>query len=361
MLTKKLKRKIAIALSAGVIAVTSSYAAVPAPQTEAFSWGNVIGAVIGGAVTSAQLNQEIKTYNNTEEGSQAYFQAMKNQLGVNEDVELNAQLDTIMGNLTEAIGSVDPTIYDKPYNYFINKDTSFNAFCTIGHNMSVNTGLFGLINNEDEIAVVLGHEMGHGQKDHPAKGAKQSIGPQILANATGNIAGVLVANLWNNQGITKPMEWEADNLAFEYITHSNYNPGATAAIWQRVMDRSTGGGNEFLQFLAGGPDHPSDKQRRNNYLKKLKEYSNGHVEMDEGLIKVNGKDFATPAASNGMSAKERACFVLGNLAAAYHNGHDKGNVTVNGNVVMMGAQAIMESVEGDESAQVLADRLASIK
>ena len=41
--------------------------------------------------------------------------------------------------------------------------------------MSINTGLFSVLTNDDEIAVVLGHEMGHGQKDHPAKGARRSL------------------------------------------------------------------------------------------------------------------------------------------------------------------------------------------
>ena len=85
------------------------------------------------------------------------------------------------------------------------------------------------------------------------------------------------------------------------------------------------------------------------------------MELSDSLIKVNGKDFVTPAPSGDMSSAERACFVLGNLAAAYHNGHNKSAVTVNGNTVMLGAQAIMTTVEGDESAQVLADRLAGIK
>ncbi len=356
-----LNKKLITAVSAGIFALSFSYATVPVPQVQAFSWGDVAGAVIGGAISSAQLNDQIKKYNNTEEGRQEFFNDMKAQYGVCDDWEINNRVDIIMANLTAAVGSVDSTIYDKPYNYFVNNDKSFNAFCSLGHNMSINRGLFSVITNEDEIAVVLGHEMGHGQKDHPAKGAKRSIGPQILANATGNILGVLVANLWNNQGITKPMEWEADNLAFEYIIHSYYNPGATAALWQRVMEKSSGGGNDFLQFLAGGPDHPSDKSRRDNYLKLLHEYSDKHAELKDGVVKVNGKDFVIPAPFGDMSGAERACFVLGNLAAAYHNGHSSSDVYVDGNVVMMGDQAVITVVDGDESAQVLADRLASIK
>ena len=62
-----------------------------------------------------------------------------------------------------------------------------------------------------------------------------------------------------------------------------------------------------------------------------------------------------------MSAKERAYFVMGNLAAAYHNGHNNSSAYANGNTVMMGAQPIMTCTAGDEAAQTLADRLNSIK
>ena len=356
-----LKTRIAAACLAGTLAIGIQGAMAPA-AAEAMSTGSIIGAVIGGAAAASEANSYIKRYNNTEEGRQEYFQAMKQQYGVNDDYYLNNRLAGIMTNLTQAIGQVDGTIYDKPYNYFINTQKSFNAFCTLGHNMSVNSGLFNIIDNEDEIAVVLAHEMGHGQKDHPAKGMKRSIGPQILANATGNVVGVLVANAWNNQGITKPMEWEADNLAFEYMTHSPYNPGACAAIWQRVIDK--GGDNKsssFANFMAGGSDHPSNSSRRDNYAKKLTEYSQNHVTVKNGKVQVNGKDFVAPAAAAGMSGAERSYFVAGNLSAAFRNGHNKSDATVNGDIVMLGAQPIMQCLNGDESAQALADRLNAIK
>ena len=364
LIKKSVKTKIAAACLAGTLAVGFQGAAAPA-AAEAFSLGSVIGAAVGGAITAAQVNSTIKHYNNSEEGRQAYFQALQNQLGVNSDPYLNSRLATIMTNLTQAIGQVDSTVYDKPYNYFINNEQSFNAFCALGHNMSVNTGLFNLVDNDDEIAVVLGHEMGHGQKDHPAKGMKRAIGPQILANAAGGgligVAGVLVANTWNNQGITKPQEWEADNLAFEYITHSPYNPGACAAIWQRVLERGGDSSSSFATFMAGGSDHPSHSARRDNYAKKLHEYSGKHVTVKDGRVQVNGKDFVTPAAGAGMSGAERSYFVAGNLSAAFHNGHNKSAATVQGNIVMLGAQPVMECLSGDEGAQALADRLNTIK
>ena len=154
------------------------------------------------------------------------------------------------------------------------------------------------------------------------------------------------------------MEREADALAFVYITHSNYNPGACAAVWQRVMDKSKGQENVMQQFLS---DHPSDGDRRDAYAKKLYEYSNKHVTVKDGTVKVNGKDFVTPAALGDMSSAERSYFVVGNLAAAYHNGHNKDAAYVDGKTVMLGPQPIMTCTYDDESAQKLADRLNKIK
>mgnify|MGYP004668039173 FL=1 len=353
------RKRLASVLAAGVILLPGAYGLSPAPVAHAeFGWGSVISAGIQGAIAHAQFNEFLKKYNDSEEGRQEFFEEMKKQYGVNNDAYYNRKIDTIMANLTAAIGAVDPTIYDKPYNYFINQDQSFNAFCTIGHNMSINTGLFSILTNDDEIAVVLGHEMAHGQKDHPAKGARRSLNMSILGAATGTDLGAIVAGVINNRNITKPMEREADALAFEYITHSNYNPGACAAVWQRVMDKSKGQENSMQQFFS---DHPSDGDRRDAYVKKLYAYSNKHVTVKDGTVSVNGKDFVTPAAAGDMSAAERSYFVVGNLAAAYHNGHNKEAAYVDGKTVMLGAQPIMTCTYDDESAQKLADRLNKIK
>ena len=355
---KSLTRKLAIGVTAAVLATPFGMNAAP-QKAEAISLGSVIGAVVGGAAASAQLNQQIKYYNDTDEGRNELFQQMQEQDGVCTDWAVNSRIDGIMANLINGIAEVDPSINDKPFQYFINNKDDFNAYCTLGRNMSINRGVFSLTDNEAEIAVVLGHEMGHGMKDHPAKGAKRSLGPAILASAAGSVAGNILANLWNNNGITKPMEWEADGLSFEYITHTNYNPGATAAIWQRVIDQ---GGDNNSPWITRISDHPSNSARRDKYEEQLKDYSGGHVSVTkDGIVKVNGKEFCIPAATDSMSSHERAFFVQGNLAAAYHNGENESDATVDGTTVKLGAQPVLTCISGDEDAQTLCDRLNKIK
>ena len=353
---KWMHRGVALALSA----VMTTGVALPASVAEAGA-ESIIGAVIGGAVAANEMNQQIKYYNTTEEGRQALFKELQEKYGVYYRWDLNNQLDRIFTNLTAAIGSMDATIYDRPYNYFINQQDQFNAFCTLGHNMSVNVGLYSYLSNEDEIAVVLAHEMGHGQKDHPAKGMKRSLGPAVLASATGTVLGAIAANIWSGQGLTKPMEWEADNLAFEYIARSPYNPGATAAVWQRVIDLSGNNSASVFDIMSGAADHPSNAARRDNYAKKLTEMSGGKVTAADGVVYVNKKVLVTPAAAGGMSSAERAYFVMGNLAAAYKNGHAASGAYVDGRTVMLGAQPIISCTSADQSPEEIANLLNNIK
>ena len=347
--SQQLKRIILTGLMALCLSLLLSYGMIQPPAAE---------AAIDGAVAHKQMNDMLHKYNNTEQGRQELLTKTKSQYGVNHDSYLNNQLHRIMANLTKGIGAIDPSIYQKPYNYFINNQKTFNAFCTLGHNLSVNTGLYAVLQNEDEIAVVLAHELAHGQKDHPAQGARRALSVQIIDSASNSQKGRLMAAIANNRHFTKPMEQEADALAFDYITHAGYNPGACAAVWQRVMDKVNGHASTFEKFIT---DHPANNDRRDAYAKKLNQYSNGHITNQDGVIKVNTTIFCTPAAAGGMSAKERSYFVMGNLAAAYHNGHNMQAAYTNGNTVMLGQQPIITCTSGDEGAQILAERLNKIK
>lgn len=240
----------------------------------------------------------------------------------------------------------------------------------MGHIMSVNEGLYSLTDNPDEVAVVLAHEMGHGQKNHVTSGMRKKLNVAIAAGVLGSAVGGsaltnLAMNIAVNQidtvAITKSAEWEADNLAFDYVINAGYNPGAAAAILQRVEEKYGKSKSSFAGEIFSPSDHPTHQQRRDNYVKKLFEYSGKHVTAEKGVVKVNGKALVKPAAAGDQSGAERSYFVLGNLAAAYHNGHNKSNAYASGNTLMLGQQPIMACHAGDPSASELADLLNRIK
>ena len=363
---KNVKKQFAVTAVAGICGLSASFAVLPSPNADA----SILGILVNSASQYAEVYNELSYYDNDPTGRQQLFEQMKASQGVNDDEYLNSRLDNIMGRLTAGIAAVDPSINEKPYNYFVNSSQEYNASCGMGHDMTVNTGIFNLLQNDDELAVVLGHEMGHGQKDHVASSIKKKIplelGAQILSEQTGSslqqaALGVFV-NYTEQVSIGRADEWEADNLSFDYITHAGYNPGACAAVWQRFIEEMGNNGSNFVGEIFSPSDHPSNEQRRTNYEKKLNEYSGKHVSVKDARVQINGKDFVSPTAAGGMSAAERSYFVAGNLAAAYHNGQNTGDAyTADDGTVMLGNQAIITPADGDPDSSTLVTLLNTIK
>lgn len=368
MIFKNLSKKITAGITAAALGFSLTFSA-PA-VAEALSINDAVN--IGVTIFSAsqyqkQIEQEIKYIDETEDGRESLYQKYRQEYGVNTDPALNERLDRIMQNLTTAVGKVDPSVYDKPYKYFVANQESVNAACGMGHVMMVNSGTFYLLPSDDEIAAVVGHEMGHGQKDHVIKGQKKNMTKAVIAQVGsaavggGALSNLVISVVANNsiQHTNKKLETEADNLAWEYILQTDYNIGSCAAVMQKLSELSKDGGKDRnkIEAVINPSDHPGTNRRRDNYVNKLYEYSGKHVTAKDGVVTINGKTFTTVAAANRMSSPERSYFVLGNLAKAYHNGKTSSAATVSNGTIYLGDMAIMTPAEGDEDAYILAERL----
>lgn len=360
-------------LSTGIavsLGFSISYTILPNHSAYAFNWGNAIGAVAITGIQYQQLEQQLNYLDN--DGRNEYFNQIKTKLGENTDPYYNNLLDNIMSRLTYSISLSDPEIKEKPYNYFVNPNEEYNAFCTVGHNLSVNTGMFKLLNNnEDELAIVIGHELAHGEERHVQSSAQKSFSVKLLANlyASQNpdllsiIGTNVLANNMIAKGITKNQEQEADDIAFNYTVGAGYNIGAGAATWQRFMDKMGESNKNFVGELFSPSDHPSHQSRRDNYADKLTKYSNNaiHVDGKDGSIYIKDTKFFTPTPANDMSSQERAYLIAGNLAAVYHNNpQNPATAYLSGNTIYMGKQAIMV-VTNDENGTELVNQLNNIR
>lgn len=317
-------------LLTATLSVTLATSLICPQKAVAFDAASAIGAIVGIGAQYAYLDKQVNYINNDDKGRNEYLTQIKEKVGVNHDPRANDMLADIMSRLSDAVAQTDPSIREKPYNYFVNTQKTFNAFCTLGHNMSVNIGLFDMLNyNEDEIALVVGHEMGHGQNNDPANGVKKALPLQVLAalyqsqnpDAVSIIGANVLANIGNAKNVTLPMEKAADEKAFQYTEAANYNVGAGAATWQRVLEKMGESKENFVSEIFNPSDHPGNVARRDNYSAKITSYSNGKVKVnkDNGLITVNNRIFCTPAAIPSMSSLERAYLIAGNLAKVYHD------------------------------------------
>lgn len=340
--------------------------AVMPKQALAWDWLSAGLALFQVGAEYAYLNKQVSYLDN--KGRDEYMGQIKDKYGVNTDPTANAMLTRIMTRLSDAVALTDDSIVKKPYNYFVNNDKSFNAFCTLGHNMSVNIGAFTKLNyNEDELAFVIAHEMGHGQKNHPAAGVKRALPLSILGalyasqnrNSASSVGAALVTTIGTAKWVTKPMESQADKLAFDYAVAAGYNVGAGAALWQHILEQNGSKSSGFAELFN---DHPTSVSRRDNYNKKITEWSKNQVNVNKetGLITVAGKPFYTPAKTTNMSPQEQAFLIAGNLSAVFHDGGQHDAVWTNSeNTLLVGEQPVM-SFDGVADANAVEKRLRDI-
>ena len=340
--------------------------AVMPNQALAWDWLSAGLALFQVGAEYAYLNKQVSYLDN--KGRDEYMGQIKDKYGVNTDPTANAMLARIMTRLSDAVALTDDSIVKKPYNYFVNNDKSFNAFCPLGHNMSVNIGAFTKLNyNEDELAFVIAHEMGHGQKNHPAAGVKRALPLSILGalyasqnrNSASSVGAALVTTIGTAKWVTKPMESQADKLAFDYAVAAGYNVGGGAALWQHILEQNGSKSSGFAELFN---DHPTSVSRRDNYNKKITEWSKNQVTVNKetGLITVAGKPFYTPAKTTNMSPQEQAFLIAGNLSAVFHGGGQHDAVWTNSeNTLLVGEQPVM-SFDGVADADAVEKRLRDI-
>ncbi len=138
-----------------------------------------------------------------------------------------------------------------------------NAFCMPGGKIAFYTGILEkLALNDDEVAMIMGHEMAHALREHArarvAKSSATGIGLSIAAQLLGlGQLGDVAANL-GTQLLTlkfsREDETEADLVGLELAARSAYQPRASVTLWQKMAANSGSAGSSFLSTHPSGPD-----------------------------------------------------------------------------------------------------------
>jgi Zn-dependent protease with chaperone function len=154
-----------------------------------------------------------------------------------------------------------------------------NAFCMPGGKIAVFTGLLEKLKlTDDEVAMVVGHEMAHALREHAREriaksqgtGALLSLGAQLFGlGQLGDVAANIGTQLLTLK-FSRDDEVEADLVGLEMGARAGFNPRASLSLWEK-MGREAGGGNN-LAFLS---THPSGPER----LRRLQE----NIPRVEGL------------------------------------------------------------------------------
>lgn len=210
-----------------------------------------------GGVSQEQLNQL---------GAQAFVEA-KTKGPLSNDAKQKAYVNCVVNALVRQLPANSQNIGWEAA-VFSNKEP--NAFALPGGKVGVNTGLFSVAKNQDQLAAVLAHEIGHVVENHHDERITRQMGASSLVQLAGMAAGAkygqgaldTVNQLGGlgAQGLfllpgSRTQETEADVVGQRLMAQAGFDPAQAVALWENMMAASGGRSPEWLST------HPDPQSR----------------------------------------------------------------------------------------------------
>ena len=196
----------------------------------------------------AQINQM---------GLQA-FNDLKQQKPVSANSQYNQLASCIARSITQETGG--------NWEVVVFEDASPNAFALPGNKIGVHTGMLALVDNQDQLAAVIGHEVGHVLAKHSNERASQemavSSGMSVIqaVSAPQTVMGQAALGMLGvgaQYGILMPYsrvhESEADKIGLDLMAKAGFDPRQSIGLWQK-MDRAAQG-QQPIEFMSTHPSH----------------------------------------------------------------------------------------------------------
>jgi predicted Zn-dependent protease len=161
-----------------------------------------------------------------------------------------------------------------PLTFTILDSPVINAMALPGGYVYVTRGMLAYLNNEDQLASVLAHEIGHVAARHAARQAwQQQVGQGILLGGAllgQGVLGLPAQNLLNLGGMAAQLlflrysrddELEADRLSVDYSARASYDPRQSIRFFQTLNRIQEKEGQGMPNFLSTHPN-PGDRIQR---------------------------------------------------------------------------------------------------
>jgi len=241
---------------------------------DASSFSAVVAVILAAGILAAcetvpytgrsQL-QLISPQQESQMGAQA-FQDIVGKAKLSNDVAASEMVTRVGKRIAAASGHPE---YQWEYR-LIQDDKQVNAFALPGGKVAVYTGILPVTKDENGLAAVLGHEIGHVVARHGGERISQQMGVNVVVEtlaglSSGNPAVVQSVSALLGAGASvgvllpwgRAQESEADHLGLILMAKAGYDPHAARDLWVRMAELSKGSGKppEFLST------HPSEATR----------------------------------------------------------------------------------------------------
>lgn len=200
-------------------------------------------------------------------GTQNYGPAQQMQGG-------QYKVDPQVGAYVREVGQKLATVADRPlpYEFVVLNSSVPNAWAMPGGKLAVNRGLLTELNNEAELAAVLGHEITHAAARHSAQQMQRALllqaGVMAVAVAAGSaderyaplaVGSAALAASVLSQRYSREAELEADHYGMGYMARTGYDPYAAVTLQETFVRLSGGRNANWLEGLFAS--HPPSIER----------------------------------------------------------------------------------------------------
>lgn len=200
----------------------------------------------------------------------------KNALAPREHPQLQ-RLRAIARRIIPQALSWNPRARDWQWEVNLIGSSQVNAFCMPGGKIAFYTGILDKLQlSDDEVAMVMGHEVAHALREH----ARERMGKSAVTQGAARIGGVLAAGIFGidprltdslargganllTLEFSREDESEADLVGMELAARAGFDPRAGVTLWQKMSAANKGGPPQWLST------HPSGKTRIADIEKNL--------------------------------------------------------------------------------------------
>jgi predicted Zn-dependent protease len=228
-----------------------------------------VALAVGMTACGVSTQQEI-------EMGQSYVQQINQQLPIVQDPELNRYINLIGDSIARLTSRTD--IPD--WHFYIVDSKEVNAFAVPGGFVYVNRGLIERTQRMDQLAGVLGHEIGHVVKRHSIKQMQQQQGANfgitlacVLTSVCNNQAGQAAIQVGGTALFAKFSrgdEAEADEEGVRNTVRAGINPNGIPEMFQILIDERNSNPSAVQNWFA---THPLEEDRIAATRQMIAEYN----------------------------------------------------------------------------------------
>jgi predicted Zn-dependent protease len=225
----------------------------------------------GGAVGSNRPQLMLISSEKLEQMSaESYAKLKSDALGkgaLNEDSKMLERVRAVAARIEPKTAVFRPDALRWHWEVNVISSKELNAFCMPGGKIMFYSGLINTLKlSDDEIAIVMGHEISHALREHSREQVSQAIAAQAaidlgtallgLGADSADLASVGYKNFIATK-FSRTDESEADQIGLELAARAGYDPRAGVSLWRKMMQTSKSG-ERPPEFLS---THPAEENR----------------------------------------------------------------------------------------------------